>query len=137
RLFDRKRGQTLSLTEHGMILYRYAKDIFRLSDEMLAAAKGVKADRTLQLRVGALDWLPKREVSEVISDVLRNFDCFVSVYEDTAGHLLRDLVMHKFDLVISNAPPPHSERHRFRAHRVAFLPVIIYGAPRFSVLRRG
>jgi LysR family transcriptional activator of nhaA len=137
RLFDRKRGQALSLTRHGEILHRYAQEIFRLSDEMLAAAQGVKSDQTLYLRVGALDWLPKHEVSDVICNVLRRFDCFVSVYEDTANHLISDLAAHRFDLVITNAPPPHSEQHHFRAHRIAHLPVVFYGAPKFARLRQG
>lgn len=137
RLFDRKRGQTLSLTKHGEILHRYAKEIFRLSDEMLAAAKGLKSDKTLHLRIGALDWLPKHEVSDVVCHVLEHFDCFVSVYEDTANQLIRDLAAHKFDLVIINAPPPHSEQHLFRANRIAHLPVAFYGAPKFVGLRQG
>jgi LysR family transcriptional activator of nhaA len=137
RLFDRKRGQTLSLTGHGEILYRYAKEIFRLSDEMLAAAQGLKRNKSLQLKIGALDWLPKREVSEIVSDVLSHFECFVSVYEDTANQLIKDLVDHKFDLIITNAPAPHSEVRPFRTHRIAVLPVVVYGAPKFHGLKKG
>src|SRR4051812_46425764 len=66
RLFHRKRGQTISLTRHGEILHAYAKEIFRLSDEMLASARGQRTDDRLHLRVGALDWLPKREVNELM-----------------------------------------------------------------------
>jgi LysR family transcriptional regulator, transcriptional activator of nhaA len=135
RLFDRRRGQTLSLTRRGEILHRYTKEIFRLSDEMLAAAKGLKPEGTLQLRLGALDWLPKQEVSELIEVVTRRFDCFVSVFEDTAASLIQGLEDHEFDLIITNSPVPHSETRPFRAHRIALLPVIVYGAPRFARLQ--
>ncbi len=136
KLFERKRGQTLSLTHRGEILYRYAKEIFRLSDEMLGAAQGLKPEGTPHLRLGALDWLPKQEVSELISAATSRFECFVSVYEDTATELLTKLSQHHFDLIITNAPVSHSEVRPFRAHRIALLPVYIYGAPRFIKLQK-
>lgn len=136
-LFDRKRGQTIALTPQGEILYTYSKEIFRLSDEMLAAAKGKKKDGTLHLRLGALDWLPKQEVSELIALVTKRFDCFVSVYEDTSSELMKKLSEHRFDLVITNSPVSHAEVRPFRAHRIALLPVLICGAPKFARLKRG
>jgi LysR family transcriptional activator of nhaA len=137
RLFDRARGRTLTLTPKGTILHRYAKEIFRLSDEMLAAARGTRTDRRYHLRVGALDSLPKREVSAVIESVVGRFDCFVSVHEDTSATLLKKLADHRFDLIITNSPVTHSETRPFIAHRIAHLPVVVYGAPRFSGLRKG
>jgi LysR family transcriptional regulator, transcriptional activator of nhaA len=136
-LFNRKRGQALSLTRRGAILYRYANEIFRLSDEMLAAAQGLKTDETLQIRIGALDWLPKKEVGDLVALILRRFDCFVSVFEDTATHLMKGLAENQFDLIITNGPPSHLEVRPFRAHRIALLPVGIYGAPRFARLQAG
>jgi LysR family transcriptional activator of nhaA len=137
RLFDRKRGQALALTRQGEILQRYATEIFRLSDEMLAAAQGELPSGRLQLRLGALDWLPKQEVSELVSLATREFDCYVSVFEDTASELLRNLADHQFDLVITNSPVSHSETRPFRAHRIAQLPVLICGAPKFAGLKAG
>lgn len=136
-LFDRKRGQALALTRHGEILQRYTREIFRLSDEMLLSLKGLRADTTLNLNVGALDWLPKREVSEVMSAILKRFDCFISVIEDTAAHLIELLEQRKIDLVITNSPAPSSKEIQFRAHRVAALPVVICGAPKFAKLKKG
>ncbi|HUP58106.1 MAG TPA: LysR family transcriptional regulator [Bdellovibrionota bacterium] len=134
RLFDRKRGQALTLTPRGEILYRYASEIFRLSDEMLAAAQGLKSEGSLQLRLGALDWLPKQEVSELIAVITSEFDCFVSVHEDTAENLLARLAAHEFDLIITNSP---ASEDPLRTHRIAVLPILIYGAPRFRGLKDG
>ncbi|MEW6055221.1 MAG: LysR family transcriptional regulator [Bdellovibrionota bacterium] len=82
-LFNRKRGQAITLTRHGEILYRYSKEIFHLSDEMLSSVKGLTTENTLHLKVGALDWLPKREVSELISSDRRNKLSAIRCYRTT------------------------------------------------------
>ena len=135
RLFDRKRGQTLGLTRKGKILHRYAREIFRLADEMLAAARGMEPDRTFHLQIGALDWLPKREISDLMAAVTSRFDCFVSVHEDSSAALLKKLTRNELDLIVTNSPAAHSATRPLVARRIARLPLVIYGAPRFAGLQ--
>jgi LysR family transcriptional activator of nhaA len=68
---------------------------------------------------------------------MSRFDCYVSVFEDTSSELLGRLSDHEVDLIITNSPVTHSEVRPFRSHRIALLPIRIYGAPRFARLKEG
>lgn len=137
KLFERKRGETLRLTEKGNVVFTYAKEIFRIGDEMKAVAQGLKTSRTSHFRIGALDTLPKRLVFGVMKQALDMGDCSVAIFEDNADQLFEKLSRHKYDLVISTAPAPQSEKFPIRARKLKQYPVIICGSDRFRHLKNG
>lgn len=137
KLFERKRGETLRLTEKGNVVFAYAKEIFRIGDEMKAVAQGLKTCRNSHFRIGALDTLPKRLVFGVMKQALDMGDCSVAIFEDNADQLFEKLSRHKYDLVISTAPAPQSEKFPIRARKLKQYPVIICGSERFRNLKKG
>jgi LysR family transcriptional activator of nhaA len=137
RLFERKKGETLRLTEKGEVIFSYAKEIFRVGDEMVAVAQGLKGSKTSHFRIGALDTLPKRLVFGVMKQALRMGDCSVAIFEDNADQLFEKLSLHQYDLVVSTAPAPQSEKFPTRARKLRQYPVIICGSGRFLGLRDG
>jgi LysR family transcriptional activator of nhaA len=137
RLFERKRGETLRLTEKGKVIFAYAKEIFRIGEEMIAVAQGLKSSKASHFRIGALDTLPKRLVFSVMKQALHMGDCSVAIFEDNADQLFEKLSHHQYDLVISTAPAPQSEKFPTRARKLKQYPVILCGSERFRGLRDG
>lgn len=137
RLFERKRGETLRLTEKGEVVYAYAKEIFRIGEEMVAVVQGLKTARPSHFRIGALDTLPKRLVFDVMKQALDAGDCTVAIFEDNADQLFEKLSRHKYDLVISTAAAPQSQKLPTRARKLSQHPLLICGHERFRGLKRG
>lgn len=137
RLFERKRGEALRLTEKGRVVFTYAKEIFRIGEEMGAVVQGLKTQRTSHFRIGALDTLPKRLVFGVMKQALQMGDCSVAIFEDNADQLFEKLSRHRYDMVISTAPAPQSEKLPTRARKLQQYPLIICGSPRFRALKKG
>lgn len=137
RLFERKRGETLRLTEKGKVVFTYAKEIFGIGEEMMAVIQGLKTNRTSHFRIGALDTLPKRLVFAVMKRAFDMGDCSVAIFEDGADQLFEKLSRHKYDMVISTAPAPQSEKVPVRARKLNEYPVIICGGDRFRELKKG
>ena len=137
RLFERKRGETIRLTDRGKIVYSYSKEIFRLGNEMLEIAQGLTAPESFHIRIGALDAIPKRVVYDVVSEARRAADCTFTIFEDSGPALVEGLAAHRFDLTIGNTPVPHRPDLHLHSKQIARIPVCICGARRFEKLRRG
>jgi LysR family transcriptional regulator, transcriptional activator of nhaA len=137
RLFERKRGEALRMTEKGKTIFHYAEQMFRIGEEMVEVSKGLNTSRPVQFRIGALDTIPKQLVFKVMKHALELSGGGVSVFEDNADRLFEKLFQHKYDLVISTAPAPQSERFPIKAKRLSYYPVIVCGAGRFKGLRKG
>ena len=58
QLFSRS-GRTLTLTETGRVVFRYADEIFSTGRELQETLAGRSAGRPLRLTVGVVDALPK------------------------------------------------------------------------------
>lgn len=107
-LFERK-GRRLILTEAGEKAVHYAKEIFALGEDMVDALEMKAGTRTLRLRVGVADVLPKRVAHALIRPALQlpekvRIECL----ESTPERLMADLAVEDLDLVLSDAPPPRS-----------------------------
>lgn len=137
RLFERKRGETLRLTEKGRVVFAYAKEIFAAGEEMMAVVQGLRTSKAAHFRIGALDTLPKRLVFGVMKRALAMGDCTVAIFEDNADQLFEKLSRHKYDMVVSTAPAPQSEKLPVRARKLNQYPVIICGSDRFRDLKKG
>lgn len=134
-LFERKHKKLL-LTEQGRQALEYSNEIFRLGSEMQEVLQDRPAPARTHLAVGALDSVPKNVLLALTKAAYKWGNCVVSVLEGKGDELLRELTLHRIDLVLSNYLPSVSEFDRIRSRKVAQVPVVVCGAPSFIGLRK-
>jgi LysR family transcriptional activator of nhaA len=134
QLFEREHKK-LKLTDAGRVALEYANEIFKMGGEMLE----VLHDRLVPLRthvqIGALDSISKRLVTHLVKEALKIGRCNVSILEGKGDELLRELALHKIDLILSNYIPSAHETEKIYSKSVAKMPVIIYGGNKFKSLK--
>lgn len=151
-LFER-RNRKLVLTEAGQIALNYASEIFRLGGEMMEALQDRRAaNARVHVQIGALDSVPKQLALRLTEAAFKVQPCLVSILEGKGDELLRELISHRLDILLSNYPPSlgagvhdsgrglHAasigESHRDKIHTrsLAKVPIVICAAPRFKSL---
>ena len=136
KLFSRS-GRTLSLTEAGRVVYRYADEIFGLGTELMETLKGRPTGRPLRLVVGIANVIPKLVAFRVLQPAFRlpegvHFECL----EDRPDRLLAELATHRLDLVLADAPAAPSVRVRAYSHLLGECGVSIFGTARLAMSHR-
>lgn len=100
-----KSGRRLSLTETGRLVFSYADDIFRLSDELEDVLVGRSPSGGLRLSVGIAMVVPKLLAHRVLSPALSMPEPVRLVcLERPLVDLLADLSVHKLDMVLADSP---------------------------------
>ncbi|MFA6236289.1 MAG: LysR family transcriptional regulator [Bacteriovorax sp.] len=135
-LFEHKHRK-LVLTEHGMLALEYANEIFKMGDELLEALHDRKIPSRPHVQFGALDSVSKHVVLSVAKAALKAGRCTVSFLEGNGEELMREMALHKIDLVISNYIPRVKDDLKIYSRSIAKLPVSIYGSKEFLHLRKG
>lgn len=103
-LFDRS-GSSLTLTDTGRLVYRYADEIFSLGRELQDAVRDRPAGRALRFAVGVADSLPKVMVHRLLAPALEaGEDVRVTFVDGEPERLLAQLALHELDLVVSDFP---------------------------------
>lgn len=117
RTFEESLGEKLLVrsargvqpTEVGLIVYRYADDIFSLGREMVDTVKGRPTGQPLKLVVGIADVVPKEISHALIEPALQLREPVqITCREDNQEHLLAQLAIQELDVVLSDTPigPP-------------------------------
>lgn len=135
-LFDRRK-RSLVLTEAGKVALEYAESIFRSGDELMQVLDDKSFSGRTDVKFGALDSVPKRFVLSLMEAALREGNCTVSLLEGRGDELFREMLAHQIDIVVSNYPPTTSEMGKVYSRSVAKVPVTVFGAPKFSSLKKG
>lgn len=135
-LFDR-RGRALVLTEAGRVALEYAEGIFRSGEELIQVLDDKTFSDRVDVKFGALDSIPKRLVLSLMEAALKEGDCTVSLLEGRGDELLREMLAHRIDLMVSNYPPSASEAGRVYSRSLAKVSVAVFGAPKFASLKKG
>jgi LysR family transcriptional activator of nhaA len=118
------------LTDTGVIVYRYANDIFSLGEEMMDTIEGRPTGAPVHLRVGVADVLPTLLVYRFLEPALRSPEPVrVICYEGKPTPLLGQLSVHELDLVLSDAPMGPEMRLRAFNHLLGECGVSVF-APR-------
>ncbi len=134
RLFDRK-NKKLFITEAGQVALEYANQIFSLGDELLEVIESKSFSKRSNVRIGALESLPKRLIQQLIHFAQDGEKCNITVLEGTADYLFRELAAHRIDLVLSNFPPNIADEGQFTSRLLVSAPIAIFGTKRFRHLR--
>lgn len=112
-----KSGRTLTPTDVGRMVFRYAEEIFGLGREMQDTLRGQPTGRPLRLVVGIDDVLPKEIAHRLIDPALQlKLPVRIVCREAGLDRLVADLASHDVDVVLSDAPTTPSLNVRAYNH---------------------
>ena len=133
-----RRGRSLALTEIGLVVRRYADEIFALGEELQEALEGRPTGRPQRLSVGISDGLPKLVPYRILEPALRMDEAVhVVCYEDKPDRLLADLSLHAYDLVLTDAPANSLSTAKVYSHLLGESTVSLFALPALAArLRR-
>jgi LysR family transcriptional activator of nhaA len=132
RQLFRKRGRQLELTDDGRVALRYADEIFGLAGELEATLRERRAEgpRTLELRVGVADAVPKSVAYRLLEPALNLGErVHLVCHEWKFADLLADLALHRLDLLIANEPISRRVSVKAFNHELGRSPMSFFCAP--------
>mgnify|MGYP003541779512 FL=1 len=112
----------------GQLVFRYAEEIFTIGRELTDTLRGRPSNRPLRLVVGVADVVPKLITARLLEIALTLPEPVqIACLEGKSEALLADLAVHRFDLVIADAPlPPHLNVKAYN-HPLGETPVMFFG----------
>lgn len=136
QLFERQHKK-LILTEQGKVALDYAKTIFRMGSEMYEVLHDRLRPLKPSLHLGALDSIPKQIVLQLVKHAFRISPCQITLSEGKSDELIRELVAHRMDLVVTNFLPTGTDAKGLYPKSITKKNVAFYAAPKFKALRKG
>ena len=136
KLFERK-SKKLVLNEWGVLVLEYAKEIFRLGDELIEVLNDHPTHSRAPLTIAALDGVPKSVFFQIVERALSEHKHQIITLEGKGETLFAELAQHKIDLVVSNFPPAAFTDAKFYTRSLGRLPVIMCGSAKFKSLAKG
>ena len=101
----RKVGRNLELTDKGRLVFSYADEIFRISNELQDVVAGRTSGSRATLNVGIAMVVPKLLAYRVLEPVLSLEEPIRLICNEAPlVDLLADLSVHKLDLVLADSP---------------------------------
>lgn len=135
QLFERQHKK-LILTEQGRVALDYAKSIFRMGSEMYEVLHDRLRPLKPSLHIGALDSIPKQIVLQLVKHAFRISPCQITLSEGKSDELLRELTVHRMDLMVTNFLPSGIDSRGIYPKSITKKNVAFYGAPKFKTLRK-
>lgn len=138
KLFDRS-GRQLVINDVGLIVYRYAEEIFTLGRELQDALEDRPFERPLRVQIGLADVIPKLVAAKLLSPVLNSPHRFHLICrEDHPDNLVSQLILHDLDIVLTDAPISPDLRVRGFSHLLGESEISIFAdSKNFARLKRG
>lgn len=136
QLFERHHKK-LVLTEQGKVALDYSKNIFRMGSEMYEVLHDRLKPLRPSLHLGALDSVPKQIVLQLVKHAFRISPCQISLSEGKSDELLRELIAHRMDLMVTNFLPSGIDAKGLYPKSITKKNVAFYGAPKYKALRKG
>ncbi len=134
KLFERAKKK-LIITENGMIALDYAKEVFKIGSEMLETLHDHHSISKLHVQIGTLDTIPKHLTLQVAEAMISNKNCTITLLEGKGDELLRELALHKIDLLITNELPLVGSGQIY-TKKIARLPLLVLGSKKFLSLKK-
>ena len=136
QLFSRQHKK-LILTEQGKVALDYSKSIFRMGSEMFEVLHDRLRPLKPSLHIGALDSVPKQIVLQLVEQAYQISPCLITLSEGKPNELLRELVAHRMDLMLTNFLPSGLDAKGLYPKSITKKNVAFYGAPKFKALKNG
>lgn len=134
-LFERQHKK-LILTEQGQVALDYARNIFKMGSELVEVLNDRITPHKTSLQIGALDSVAKQVIVQMAKHAYKNQDCLISLVEGKADELLRELLAHRIDILVTNFLPAGLEAKGLFHRLLTKKNVGIYAAPSFKHLRK-
>lgn len=135
KLFERK-NRKLILTEAGKVTLDYANKINTLGQELIKVVDERSFSNEVHLSVGALDSIPKHLICDIVDFAHKKTGCFLSIYEDSSEELLRQLLGHSIELIISDHEVRRLDNRKVFCKEILKKPIFAYAAPKFKDLKK-
>jgi LysR family transcriptional regulator, transcriptional activator of nhaA len=135
QLFERHHKK-LVLTEQGKVALDYARNIFQMGSEMYEVLHDRMMPARTHLQIGSIDSVPKRLTLALTKRALKMAKCQVSLVEGRPEELMRELLAHRIDIVVSNFVPKVGSNTDINYKLLVRNPVSIYGAAKFKDLAK-
>lgn len=132
-LFERSPRKVLP-NERGKLILAYAKEIFRLGQEMVETIHDQPTASRTHLHIGVLDTIPKHLTVQIVQKALSEKMCTISVIEGKPQDLLKALTEHRIDLLLTNLLPMVEPGQTY-SKRIAKLPLWVVGGKAFLKLK--
>jgi len=133
QLFERQHKK-LILTEQGKVALDYARNIFLMGSEMYEVLHDRMIPARTHLQIGSLDSVPKKLTLALTKRALKIAKCQVSLVEGKAEELMRELIAHRIDIVVSNFIPKMGTNNDINYKLIVRNPLSIYGSVKFKDL---
>ena len=129
KLFHRV-GRNIRLTDVGQVAFRYSEEIFVLGRELTHAIKGWHTHGPVLLQVGVADAVPKLVATRLLRPAFAELpEVRLICREDEPDHLLTELALHHFDVLILDTPVDATLRVQAFNHLLAEWQIAFFGAP--------
>ncbi len=134
-LFERQHKK-LVITEQGKMALDYARQIFKLGNEMIEVLNDRHIPLRTHLQVGAIDSIPKKIILELTKEALKSQPCQVSLVEGKPDELLRELSAHKIDIFLTNFLPKTYDLKGVNYRLLVKTPIKIYASSKYKHLKK-
>lgn len=126
-----KHGRNLVLSEDGQQVFNYCRKMFEVADELDNHLKGENQIRGRNLvRIGVSHEIDRPFVGDIINMAMRHLDFssspVISLVSENDGELIRDLKMHKLDVIVGNSVTYDDD---FEPVATLNMPVALVAAP--------
>lgn len=135
KLFERKKRK-LFLTDPGKVVLEYANKISSLGQELIQVVDDKILTNNIHLSIGALDSIPKHLISDIVNLAHKKTGCFLSIYEDSLESLLRQLLAHQLEVLITDQEVSSLKNDNIFSKKILHRPIIAYASPKFSHLKK-
>lgn len=135
KLFERHHKK-LVITEQGKMALDYARQIFKLGNEMVEVLNDRHIPARPHLQIGAIDSVPKKIILRLSKEALATRPCQVSLIEGKPDELLRELSAHKIDIFLTNFLPKTYDLKGLNYRLLVKTPIKIYASSKFKNLRK-
>lgn len=135
KLFERK-NRSLNLTEAGRVVLEYALKIDDLGQELIDVMDDKIFAKNIHLTVGTLDYIPKHMTCDIVDFAHKKTGAFLSIIQDSKDGLLRRLLAHELDLIISDKPLEGLKHKNIYSKKIVSRPIVAYASPKFKNLTK-
>ena len=134
-LFERHHKKMV-LTEQGKIALEYSKNIFKMGSEMYEVLHDRLKPNLPTLHIGSLDSVPKQIILQLVKAAYKISPCQISLSEGKSDELIRELIAHRVDIMITNFLPTGIDAKNLFPKSISKKNVAFYAAPKFKHLRK-